>query len=80
MILTNLVLGENIVPEFIQSECTPDKLAASLAPLLRESPQRQKQIEALAKLDQIMEISSAQPARKAADIVLQVARKAVTPT
>jgi len=80
VILTNLVLGENTVPEFIQSECTPDKLAASLAPLLRESPQRQKQIEALARLDQIMEIGSAQPAQKAADIVVEVARKAVAPT
>lgn len=80
VILTNLVLGENTVPEFIQSECTPDKLAASLAPLLRESPQRQKQIEALARLDQVMEIGSAQPAQKAADIVVEVARKAVAPT
>ena len=34
VILTNLVLGENVVPEFIQKDCTPEKLAAALLPLL----------------------------------------------
>ena len=30
VILANLVLGENVVPEFLQSDCTPDGLAARL--------------------------------------------------
>ncbi len=34
VILANLVLGENVVPEFLQRDCTPDKLAAALLPLL----------------------------------------------
>ena len=33
-VLTNLVLGENVVPEFVQADCTPEKLAAALLPLL----------------------------------------------
>lgn len=79
VILTNLVLGENAVPEFIQTDCTPEKLSAALAPLLRDSPERQKQLTALARLDGLMEIGTAQPARRAADIVEQVAIKSRLP-
>jgi len=75
VILTNLVLGENVVPEFIQTDCTPDKLAAALAPLLSESPERRKQVEAFARLDEVMEIGTARPAQRAAEIVAQVANK-----
>lgn len=79
VILTNLVLGENAIPEFIQTDCTPEKLSAALAPLLRDSPERQKQLTALARLDDLMEIGTAQPASRAADIVEQVAIKSRLP-
>ncbi len=75
VILTNLVLGENAVPEFIQTDCTPEKLSNALAPLLRDSPERSRQLTALARLDELMEIGTAQPARRAAEIVEQVAIK-----
>jgi len=75
VILTNLVLGENVVPEFIQNDCTPDKLAAALTPLLTESAERRRQIEAFARLDQVMEIGVAQPALRAAEIVEDVAKR-----
>ena len=39
-ILPNLILEENVVPEFLQRDCTPQKLAAALVPLLSDSPQR----------------------------------------
>jgi lipid-A-disaccharide synthase len=73
-ILTNLVLGENVVPEFLQEQCRPEALAAALLPLLGESPERARQIEAFARLDGIMEIGAAAPAGKAADIVLNLAQ------
>jgi len=79
VILTNLVLGENAVPEFIQTDCTPEKLSAALTPLLRDSPERRNQLAALARLDDLMEIGTAQPARRAADIVEQVAIKSRLP-
>jgi len=75
VILTNLVLGENVVPEFIQTDCTPDKLAGALTPLLSESPERQRQLDAFARLDQVMQIGTAQPARRAAEIVVDVAER-----
>jgi lipid-A-disaccharide synthase len=74
VILANLVIGENVVPEFLQQDCRPETLAAALEPLLSDTPERRRQIEAFARLDAIMEIGSAAPAGKAADIVLGLAR------
>jgi lipid-A-disaccharide synthase len=71
-ILTNLVLGENVVPEFHQRECVPDRIAGGLVPLLGDGPQRRRQTEAFARLDAIMELGSARPSQKAADVVLDV--------
>ena len=31
VILANLVVGENVVPEFLQQDCTPEKLSRALA-------------------------------------------------
>lgn len=75
VILANLVLGENVVPEFIQQDCRPETLAATLAPLLSDTPERRRQTDAFARLDAVMEIGTAAPARKAADIVLNLARR-----
>lgn len=73
VILANLVLGENAVPEFIQQDCQPATLAAALTPLLSDTPERRRQAEAFARLDSIMEIGCAVPAGKAAEIVLGLA-------
>ncbi len=78
-ILTNLVLNENVVPEFIQEDCTPEKLADALLPLFKEGPQRQRQVEAFKRLDAIMGIGTAEPARHAAQIVLAEAARKRTP-
>jgi lipid-A-disaccharide synthase len=75
VILANLVLGENIVPELLQEMCVPERLAAALLPLLSDGPERRRQLEAFGRLDEIMEIATAQPSRKAAEIVLAAARR-----
>jgi lipid-A-disaccharide synthase len=74
VILANLVLGENMVPEFIQQDCTPDNLARALRPLLGDTPERAKQLEAFGKLDTIMTTGKV-PSINAADIVLATMRK-----
>jgi lipid-A-disaccharide synthase len=76
VILANLVLGENAVPEFIQEACTAENLAAALVPLLGDSPERRRQLEAFSRLDAIMQVGSSAPAARAADIVLDVVRRA----
>jgi lipid-A-disaccharide synthase len=75
VILANLVVGENIVPEFLQEDCTPDKLAEALYALVQDSPERRRQVEAFGRLDDIMTIGGTPPSAKAAKIVLEVARR-----
>ncbi|MGM4886215.1 lipid-A-disaccharide synthase [Tardiphaga sp. 20_F10_N6_6] len=75
VILANLVIGENVIPEFIQEDCTPEKLAASLQEVLADTPMRRRQIEALARLDGIMATGEASPSVGAANVVLATMRK-----
>lgn len=75
VILANLVLGGEIVPEFLQENCTPDNLARSLKPLLSDTPERNKQVDAFATLDAIMSTGREPPSVRAADIVLATMRK-----
>ncbi len=76
IILTNLLLGENVVPELLQHNCTAEKLAAALLPLFGDTPERRRQVEAFSRLDTIMEVGSSVPAMRAADVVLAAARRA----
>jgi lipid-A-disaccharide synthase len=79
VILANLVVGENVVPEFLQRDCTPEKLSGALRDVLDESPLRRRQVEAFAKLDTIMLTGNQTPSTRAADIVLAAMRKARRP-
>ncbi|HEX8165793.1 MAG TPA: lipid-A-disaccharide synthase [Beijerinckiaceae bacterium] len=73
-VLANLVLGENVVPEFVQDDCTPEKLAAGLKPLLSDTPERRRQVEALARVNDLMAIGEGEtPSARAARIVAEVA-------
>jgi len=78
-ILANLVIGQNIVPELVQEDCTPEKLADVLTPLIGDTPERRRQVEAFSWLDTIMEIGSRAPAARAADIVLGSVRRPEKP-
>ncbi len=75
VILANLVLGENVVPELLQEDCAPQKLADALFPLLSDTPQRQRQVAAFQRLDEIMAIGGTQPSAKAATLAAGVARR-----
>ncbi len=70
IILANLVLGENVVPEFHQEECTAPNIVPLLIDLLADTLSRQRQIEAFAKLDGIMGTGAQSPSRRAAEIVI----------
>lgn len=75
VILANLVLGENAVPEFLQGAAQPDTLARALAGIIADTPARRAQLAAFARLDDIMEIKTARPSDRAADIVMAYARR-----
>ena len=76
VILANLVVGENVIPEFLQQECEPEKLASALRDVLDDSPLRRRQVEAFAGIDNIMSTGNQPPGVRAADIVLATLRKA----
>lgn len=71
VVLTNLVVGENVYPEFLQQDCTPEKLAAGLALLLEDTPERAAQIEGLSKVPTHMAIEGGSPSDAAARVVLR---------
>jgi lipid-A-disaccharide synthase len=75
VILANLVIGENVVPEFLQQDCRPEKLSRALREVLADSPSRRRQVEAFARIDDIMSTGSQPPGVRAADIVLATMRK-----
>lgn len=48
--MVNLVADREVCPEFIQDKADPDLLAAALAPLLEDSPERRKMLDGLAEV------------------------------
>jgi lipid-A-disaccharide synthase len=70
-ILANLVVGQNVVPQFLQHQCTPEALGGALIPLLLDTPERRLQVEAFAGLDTVMNTGGPPPSDQAAALVLQ---------
>ena len=75
IILANLVMGENIVPEFLQENCVPARLAEALIALLSDGPARRRQLDAFEKLDAVMGIGTMQPSDEAAAAVLALVKE-----
>lgn len=75
VILANLVMRENVIPEFLQEDCVPGKLAPALREVLTNSPMRQRQLAAFARLDSIMATGQRSPSERAAEIVIEVMRE-----
>jgi lipid-A-disaccharide synthase len=76
VILANLVIGRDVIPEFLQEDCTPEKLSQALGEVLSDSVLRREQLEAFATLDAIMSTGNQPPSVRAADIVLATMHKA----
>lgn len=72
VVLANLVIGDNVFPEFIQEDCTPEKLADALAPLFADTPERQRQLEGLNKIADRMLLDGRAPSECAAETALDV--------
>ena len=70
-ILPNLILEENVVPEFHQEKCTADNLVSALEPLLEGGAARRRQLDGFARLDGVMAIGPEQPSERAARIAIE---------
>ena len=75
IVLANLVIGENVVPEFLQRNCTPENLVQALLPLLSDTVERRRQSEGFQRLDSIMGVGPLGPSSLAAAIVLEAAQR-----
>jgi len=74
IVLTNLILGENTVPEFLDNDGPPEVLACETLALLSEGEARDAQLRALQQLADLMALpDGARPSDKAAEIVLEAA-------
>jgi len=67
--MVNIVAGRGLCPEFIQGAARPAALAAALAPLLEETPERAAMVAGLAEV--AAALGSGGAAERAATIVLE---------
>jgi lipid-A-disaccharide synthase len=75
IVLANLVLGENAFPEFLQDAANGDTLSEALLPLLSDTETRMAQVQALARIPDLMRLDGTTPSAAAAKIVLELAEK-----
>jgi lipid-A-disaccharide synthase len=76
IVLANLVLGENVVPEFLQGDCEPAKLTDALGPLFTGGPERDAQLAAFSRIDALLTpVGGERPSDAAARNVLEVAER-----
>src|SRR6185437_1984409 len=74
VVLINLVLGREAVPELIQARCTPHALAQALKPLLTDEGARTRQLRDLEEAVRAFGLGQESPSLRAARAVLEVAQ------
>jgi lipid-A-disaccharide synthase len=76
VVLTNLILGENAVPEFLDEKSTPEVLARETLALLSDNEKRRAQVEALNRMLALIALpDGGHPSDKAAEIVIEAAEQ-----
>ncbi|MDE1147735.1 MAG: lipid-A-disaccharide synthase [Azospirillaceae bacterium] len=70
--LVNIMLNRMLVPELLQDECRPSRLAEALGRLLDDPAARQEQIEGVAEVAAWLGQGDTPPSRRAAEVVMRV--------
>ena len=70
--LVNLMLDRMLVPELLQQDCRPDRLAAELGRLLDDPAARQVQIDGVAEVARWLGQGDTPPSERAARTILDV--------
>ena len=65
--MVNLIAGEEVVPELVQSNFTAENVISRLQPLLTETPERAKMLAGLARVRERLGAGSEDPAQPAAE-------------
>jgi lipid-A-disaccharide synthase len=69
--LPNIIAGHTVMPELIQQDCEPGRLAAAIEPLLRDPAASQAQQTAIDGVAALLGKGGAAPSRRAASAVLE---------
>lgn len=69
ILLANIVLGRQVIPEVMQLDCTPERLADALAPILHEGTAREAQFAAFDEIERILDTGGRTSAEIAAEVV-----------
>jgi lipid-A-disaccharide synthase len=69
--LINILLGREAVPEFLQSQCTPEKLAAAVAHLFADEGARTAQVAAMTEFGRLLGEGDEAPSLRAARVLLE---------
>ncbi len=77
--LINIMQDRMIMPEYLQEYCTPENLAVAVTELLIDPVVRQRQENELAAISQWLGRGQFVPSERAAQVVLNVVRKAQEP-
>ncbi|WP_119678348.1 lipid-A-disaccharide synthase [Indioceanicola profundi] len=70
--LVNIMLDRALVPELLQQDCTPEKLAGAVDRLLTDPAARQAQKDGVAQVARWLGQGDVPPSRRAAEAVLKV--------
>ena len=70
-VLANLVLGKNVMPEYLDEKANCENLFMSIEPLLVESDARTAHLLSLQSIDLMMELENDKPSTRAGKIVLR---------
>ncbi len=73
--LVNLMHDSMIMPEYLQENCTPEKLSSAVHELLSNPSSRQDQIDALESIAEWLGRGQFVPSERSAEVVLDVCRK-----
>ena len=75
IVLANLIVEANVVPEFIDRDSSPERLCEALMPLLEDSPERARQVAAFARIEDLMAPGGGTPSVRAAETVIETVRR-----
>lgn len=70
--LVNLILKRKAIPEFVQEECTPERLSAELIQLISNPSARMAQVTASAEAIKALGLGDEKPSIRAARVILKL--------
>jgi lipid-A-disaccharide synthase len=70
--LVNLLTDREVIPEFLQENCTPENLAASVGSLLESEELREKQCQGFRQVFYLLGEEHPTPSERAAKVVLDI--------